>query len=206
MCPRPRKASDDQVFAAAHRAMARLGPGELTLAEVAAEAGLTAGALVQRFGSKRDLVLAWSARASDAPEGYLTGLRAKHRSPLATLRAYAKGMAGLAPTPVALARNLAYLQIDLADADFRVHLAAQARATRVGIESLLREAVAAGELRSETEARALARVVETALSGSLLTWAFYQQGKAADWLLADLDAVLGPWLASPSSPRMRRQR
>lgn len=196
MCPRPRKASDDDVFEATHRAMSRLGPGELTLAEVAAEAGITAGALVQRFGSKRDLLLALAKRASAAPEGYLDALRGKHRSPLATLRAYARGMAGLAPTPAALARNLAYLQIDLTDADFRVQLAAQARATRSGIERLLREAHERGELRDAADAATLARAVETTLSGSLMTWAFYQEGAAEDWLVHDLEVLLAPWLAA----------
>ena len=57
MSPRPRKVSDDDIYMAAQRAMSRLGPGELTLADIAAEAGVTAGLLVQRFGSKRDLLL-----------------------------------------------------------------------------------------------------------------------------------------------------
>ena len=57
MSPRPRKVSDEEIFAATYRAMTRLGPGELTLAEIATEAGVTAGALSQRFGSKRQLLL-----------------------------------------------------------------------------------------------------------------------------------------------------
>jgi AcrR family transcriptional regulator len=195
MCPRPRKASDEDVFAATHRAMSRLGPGELTLAEVAAEAGITAGALVQRFGGKRQLLLALAERAAASPEGYIDALCGKHESPLAALRAYARGMAGLAPTPAALARNLAYLQIDLADDDFRSPLAAQAAATRKGIRRLLDEAQAVGELTAAADPKELSRTVETVLGGSLLTWATYQQGRAADWLVHDLDAVLAPWLA-----------
>jgi len=58
MSPRPRKASDDEIFAASQRVMMRRGPRELTLAEIGKEAGVTAGALVQRFGSKRGLMLA----------------------------------------------------------------------------------------------------------------------------------------------------
>src|SRR5687768_12664904 len=58
---RPRKVSDDEVFAAAMRAMSRVGPGELTLALIAEEAGVTAGALVQRFGSRRQLLVTMSA-------------------------------------------------------------------------------------------------------------------------------------------------
>ena len=53
MSPRPRKVTDDEVFLAAERAMSRLGPAELTLADIAGEAGVSAGLLVQRFGSKK---------------------------------------------------------------------------------------------------------------------------------------------------------
>src|SRR6478672_833373 len=109
MTPRPRKVSDEQIFTATMRAMARLGPGELTLAVIAAEAGVTAGALVQRFGSKRELLLAMAAGAAQGAGQSLDQLRTSHRSPLAALRSYAECMAGLAASPAAFARNLAYL-------------------------------------------------------------------------------------------------
>jgi AcrR family transcriptional regulator len=201
MSPRPRKVSDDQVFAAAYRAMIRLGPGELTLAEIAAEAGVTAGALVQRFGSKRDLLLQLSAGAAAGAGDQIRHLRAGHRSALAALRAYARCVAELAASPAALARNLAYLQIDLADPDFRRHLSAQARATRRGLEELLAEAVEAGDLLPETRPAALARTLEAVLSGSLLNWALHSDGAAAGWVLHDLEAALGPYLAG--KPRKR---
>lgn len=194
MSPRPRKVSDDEVFAAAYRAMTRLGPGELTLAEIATEAGLTAGALVQRFGSKRELLLQLSAGAADGNAAFIRDLRGKHRSTIAVLRAYAECLADLAASPAALARNLAYLQIDLTDDDFRKHLLAQAKATRSAIVELLTDAIRAGELSRDTDPRALARTVETALSGSLLTWAIYRDGGAAAWLRGDVDAVLAPYL------------
>ena len=193
MSPRPRKVSDEEVYAAAYRAMQRLGPGELTLAEIAAEAGVTAGALAQRFGSKRALLLALSEGAASSAGELVRGLRATHRSPLGAVRAYAECMAGLASSPAALARNLAYLQIDLADPDFRAQLAAQGRATREALRELLDEAVAAGELARGTDTRALVGTVEVALNGALFTWAFYQEGKAARFVRGAVDAVLAPY-------------
>src|SRR5215207_3124941 len=118
------------------RAMARLGPGELTLAEIAAEAGVTAGALAQRFGSKRALLLALSRSAAEGSGDLMRNIRRTHASPLAALCEYAECFAQLAESPGALARSLAYLQIDLSDPDFRVHLLAQSRATRDGIAEL----------------------------------------------------------------------
>jgi AcrR family transcriptional regulator len=172
----------------------------LTLADIAAEAGVTAGRLVQRFGSKRGLFVAISERFAGSAKPIFEGLRARHRSPLATVRAYAVCMADLAATPEALLRNLAYLQLDLADDVLREHLVENARATRREIEALLKAAVAAGELRREVSVRSLARTVETVVGGSLMSWATYREGKAADWIRRELDAVLAPWLES--SPRL----
>jgi AcrR family transcriptional regulator len=192
--PRPRKVSDEEVFAAAYRAMNRLSPGELTLAEIAVEAGVTAGALVQRFGSKRELLLALSAGAAAATGDMIEGLRATHPAPLDALRAYAACLAQLAGTPEALGRSLAYLQIDITDAAFRRHLLVQARATRASITRLLEEAHARGELTTDTDVPRLARAVETTLSGSMLTFAVYQEGTAAEWMSVDIEAVLAPYL------------
>ena len=194
MTPRARKVSDDEVFAAAYRAMTRLGPGDLTLAQIANEAGVTASALVQRFGSRRELLLQLATAASDSTGDFIAGLRERHRSPLAALRAYGECMAGLAESPAALARSLAYLQIDLTDPDFRKPLEAQARATRASLEALIKAAISAGELRRTTRPRVLARTVEAVLSGSMMTWAFHQEGTAARWMRDDLDAVLAPYV------------
>jgi AcrR family transcriptional regulator len=191
---RRQKVTDEDVFLAAQRAMSRRGPHELTLADIADEAGITPGRLVQRFGSKHALLVALSERFARSAGPVFAGLRAAHRSPLAALRAYAACMADLAPTPDALLRNLAYLQGDLADDVLRGHLVENARATRREIEALLRAAIAAGELRRGGDVRALARTVETVITGSLMSWATYRKGKAVDWIGRDLALALAPWL------------
>jgi hypothetical protein len=66
---------------------------------------------------------------------------------------------------------------------------------------LLREAIDAGEVSADSDEGVLAKLVETTLAGSLLTWAIYRDGGAARWLRADLDAVLAPYLV-----RQRRRR
>jgi AcrR family transcriptional regulator len=194
MSPRPRKVSDDEIFMAAQRAMSRLGPGELTLADIAGEAGVTAGALVQRFGSKRGLLLALAGRFSGGTADMFDALRKGRRSPLATLRAYAECMADMASSPAAFARNFAYLQIDLTDPEFRAYMSKSAHATRAELQKLIAEAIDAGELSADTNARQLARTVEAVIGGSMLSWAFHQEGPAAKWMRHDLDAVLKPYM------------
>jgi AcrR family transcriptional regulator len=174
--------------------MSRLGPAELTLAHIAEEAGLTAGALVQRFGSKRGLMLQIMDRFSGGTAETFAMLRHGRRSPLAVLRAYAECMADMAATPASFLRNLAYLQVDLTDEDFRRHLAASARSTREELQNLVSEAIDAGELVPAANARQLARTIEAVVGGSMMSWAAHQEGPAAKWMRDDLNAVLKPYI------------
>ena len=203
MSPRPRKVSDDDILSAAYRVMNRVGPSELTLAAIAAETGVTPAALVQRFGSKRALLVALAQGAAGGMASFLSALREKYPSPLAALRAYAECTAGLAASPAAFIRNLAYLQNDLTDPGLRAPLLAQTRETRARLRGLLRDAVTAGELRRDTDVATLARVIETVLAGSLMTWAIYQDGPADRWLRADVNRALAPYLAESVSRRWR---
>ena len=198
MSPRPRKASDEEVFAAAERVMARLGPAQLTLADIAAEAGLTPGALVQRFGSRRALLLAVTARAAARTGELFARLRAAHPSPLAAVRAYGDLFARMGDPPGALAHHLGYLQVDLTDPEFHQHVLAQAEATGAELRRLLERAVAAGELLPTADPVALARAVQVTVSGSLMVWAFSREGSAARHVRTDLDALLAPW--TPPAP------
>jgi AcrR family transcriptional regulator len=197
MSPRPRKVTDQQLFTAALAVMNRVGPNQLTLAAIAKEAGVTAAVLVQRFGSKRDLLLALSRTFAEGSGGMVAAVATQHTSPLAALRAYADCVAGMAATPAAFVRHLAYLQTDVSDPEFRRHLAKHARATRAELRRLLERAIQAGELTAEASPARLARTIEAVLSGSMLTWVIYQEGSAARWVRADLEAVLAPFSGGP---------
>jgi len=110
----------------------------------------------------------------------------------------------LADSPRAAVRNLAYLLNDLGDPALRRHLLRMSRTARAWYEQLLSEAIAAGELRGVTDIQRLARLIEATLRGSFLGWTLYREGTAVDWLRADLDALLRPYLASGNIHRRRR--
>ncbi len=198
MSPRARKVSDDEVFAAAYRVMNRVGPADMTLGAIAEEAGVTAGLLVQRFGSKRALLVRLAELSAASSRGMIEALRASSETPLAALDAYVQCMAGLASSPEALVRSLAYLTDDLSDPELRVHLETQGKQTRVGLEALIREAIDVGELVASTDVKALVRVIEAVVPGSMLTWATYRTGMAAKWMRRDLQAVLAPYRPASS--------
>jgi AcrR family transcriptional regulator len=192
MCARPRTTTDAEILDAAGRAVARLGPARLTLADVAREAGLAPATLVQRFGSKRGLLLALAAQAAGSVGDCFAAVRAAHTSPLAALVAAATEMARCFTSPEEMANHLAFLQIDLSDADFHRLMLDHSRRVLAGYRALLDEAVAAGELAPCDTAR-LARAVGALAGGSLIAWAVYREGRAEAWVRDDLAALLDPY-------------
>lgn len=192
MSPRPRQASDEEILKAVFRAMTRLGPVRLTLAEVAKEAGISAAALVQRFGSKRALLLAAAADAAGGGEYIFPGLRARHRSHVAALLGMAECMTLMGSTPEAIANTLAFLQTDLTDPDFHRHALAASRGMHDGLRALVNDAIKAGELR-RCDAERLASALQATMNGSMLNWAVHREGTVVAWIRRDLKTVLEPY-------------
>jgi AcrR family transcriptional regulator len=192
MAPRPRTASDTEILEATGRAIARLGPARLTLAAVAQEVGLSPATLVQRFGSKRGLLLALAKEAVAGVEGCFAAVRAAHPSPLDALLAAATEMTRHTQTAEEMANHLAFLQIDLCDPDFHRLTLESSRRILAGYRALLDEAVAARALvRCDTTR--LSRAVGALAGGSLIAWAIHREGTAEDWVRADLAALLDPY-------------
>lgn len=192
MSPRPREISDEQILAATARVMQRRSPTQLTLADVAKEAGVVPATLIQRFGTKRGLLLAMCRTAPGAVPQQFAAARAKHKSPLKALIELYVECTAFAPTPEAMANGLAYLQIDLTDPDFHAITLAQFRTLREETRKLLDEAVVAHELRPCNTAE-LARLIQHVNGGAMLSWAVYREGSIATWIRHDLEALLAPY-------------
>ena len=201
MCARPRSVSDEQVFEAALRAMSRLPPGELTLAAIGAEAGVTAGALVQRFGSKRELLLALARAGAQDDPGSAARLIAEHGSPLKALFAYADCFTRHAGSPAAFQRGLAYLQQDLADPDLAKLLGRQMNGERGTLVTLIAAARDAGELAPIADPDRLARLVEALIAGGMMSWAYRDEGRASEWVGTLLGDLLAPYRRSVAPVR-----
>jgi AcrR family transcriptional regulator len=174
------------------RAMSRLGPIRLTLAEVAREAGLSAATLVQRFGSKRGLMQALWADALTDVEGCFDMLRPAHPSPIDALIAAATEMPRHTRSADELANHLAFLQIDVSDPEFHPYLLEMSQRTEAGYRALLDEAVAAREI-IKTDTALLARAVGAISGGSLIGWAVFREGTAEAWVRRDLETLLRPY-------------
>lgn len=205
MSPRPRTVSDERIFLATAHAITRLGPKRLTLADVANEVGLSAAALVQRFGSKRQLLLAFVRQGAGMVDDQFVAARATHASPLAALVSVATGITHRVRSPDELANLLAFLQIDLSDPDFRRPALEESRHLLAGYEALLRDAIAAGEL-VDCDVRRVAHALQALASGSLLTWAVNRKGHVTPFVGRDIETFLMPLRAVRPRAAYRRPR
>ena len=189
MSPRPRTVADADILMAAGRVISQVGPTRLTLADVGRASGLSASALVKRFGSKRGLLLAMSRQSMESVDACFAAVRSVHPAPLEAFVAAALEMTRYVKTPQEVANSLAYLQIDLSDPEFYALMKENGKRMEAGYRALLDEAIEAGELvRCDTTR--LARAVGALVSGSLLGWAIARRGTAEAWIRADLAMLL----------------
>ena len=82
---RHRTRPDSDVLAATIRVISRVGPTRFTLADVAADVGLAPATLLQRFGSKRGLLLAVAREGAAGAAEYFSQARSGKSSPLSAL-------------------------------------------------------------------------------------------------------------------------
>jgi AcrR family transcriptional regulator len=194
MTPRAPKATEEEIFAAVALATSRIGPDRMTLDDVAREVGVTPSALVQRFGSKRDLILAAVRHWNEEGDDPVAALRSRNDSALATLFDYAACVAGSVADPEVTANQLAMLQLDVADAEFRAESARFFVSERDTLRGWLEEAIADGAVSRDADPVRLAGVIQASLAGWRILWSIVREGSPEDAARDILGGVLGPHL------------
>ena len=191
---RPRTLSDADILTATHRVVTRLGPN-LTLADVAREAGVSAATLVQRFGSKRGLLLAFASLGSPGLREQFESVRAAYPDPLDALRETVRGYAQMAPSPEAVSNSLAFLQMDLTDPDFHQPALSAVKETIVELQRILDDAVKARRLRP-CDTKKLAFAVNATIGGAMVAWAILREGTAEAMMQSAVATLIEPRVIS----------
>lgn len=163
------------------------GPG-LTLAQVGEEVGLSAATVMQRFGSKRDLMLrtahVWGKSAgSDFDRGGHAG---------DDLVDGMTEIAGLMSTPEEVANVTASMHIDLADPEFRVIIQAEMQRQRQFVQMALDRGIDRGEIKP-CDTEAVARQLQVVGLGAFQSWSIEPTGELSEWVHECLTASLQPW-------------
>jgi AcrR family transcriptional regulator len=149
----------------AARGLSRHGYGNLILADVAAEAGYTRGALYHLFVDKEDLALAVVAWVSETWEERVGSLADSYDEPLEALVALARGH--VAYCRDGRARVMMTLRVEFAESEHPVGRAvwASAAVLRKRVERLITRGRRSGTIPPGPPARILAAAYLSALEG-----------------------------------------
>ena len=170
--------SDETVLDAALRVMTTKGPSDLTLADVAAAAGIAPATLIQRFGDKRRLIVAAFAQDNAAFARALADLPpgSGAQAVIAVFRLLTPGIEDVG----AFADQLLWLRQDMRDPDLN-------RLARERFR-LLREAIAQRLPPLAVAPADAARLVEAQWQGALNQWGIEPTGKLVDFVTESLTA------------------
>lgn len=194
MSPRPRRLSDSAILEAAFEVVRRTGPDRFTLADVGQEVGLSAATLVQRFGSKRSLLLAMLQQSVTQTDNRFAESIKGVASPIETLYAAVLDRFRTVESPEMLANGFAFLMIELGDPEFHEVAAESANNAIAGYKTMLDAAVEAGELSEEgIDTNHLAETIHALTWGALMMWAIIRMLSPQDRLKRSLDILLTPY-------------
>lgn len=193
---RPRTITDERLLTAAGTAITRLGPA-FTLADVAREAQVAAGTLVQRFGSKHGLLVAMTRAAIASMRRSLRAAVADVDDPAAAVIQALVGWYAPLDDPHSAANNLAQLAFDLADDQLRALMAEFYAVMEAELQPLLGRAVAAGDLPGAPPAAVATRILTAIADGTAIHWSTCPVGSLRARMRADLQAVLAGWRRDP---------
>ncbi len=187
--PRPRTVSDDDVLDGVLALAPRVGPAKLTLAAAAREVGLSPATLIQRYGTKHELLLAADRRGVEL---WVTPVEeAEHpRHWTGSSRAWSAPSTRTWPRKRWPTRWPCCSSISSNPTSTRRRCAGAAAAR--GPQRHLLAASNAGELRDGIDIAALANLVETTYHGAMIGWALHREGSLPAWMRQQIEAVLAP--------------
>jgi TetR/AcrR family acrAB operon transcriptional repressor len=202
----------EQLLDAAERVFRQRGVARSSLAEVAAAAGVTRGAVYWHFRDKADLCAAMCERALLPLE---TSLRdagaAEHADPLQVLRELARAaLTRLATDP----RSQAVFEVMLHESGESEEMAAiterkqrERRQCLVHVERVVQQAIACGQLPDDTDASLAARALHAYIGGIMQDWVLdptgYDLASCAEGLV---DAIIAGLRAAPPRVQVERSR
>ena len=206
-------ATRDALLDAAERVFRERGVARTSLAEIAVAAGVTRGAVYWHFRDKADLFESLCERVQLPMEAMLASAgESRQQDPLGALRALAVGGLTRLATD---ARTQAVFDVIFHKCEFAAEFGAVAgrrQATDSGclvnVESLLEQAVTAGQLPRDADARLAARCVHAFMVGVMHEWvenpAAYDLREAAPAMVETL--LAGLVTRPPLRTRRKRAR
>jgi len=179
----PKKAIvDAQVLEKALFVISEKGPESFTLADISKAVGLAPATLMQRFGSKRALLIKAAKHVPAKLTLDLEKLKAKDLSWDAELMAFLGEVPEGFGTRQDIANSLGLLKLDMVDPELHPIARELMDGVRNRIKELMRKAKSEEQLASQADPDVLASELDALRHGLVIQWALSGDGPLKEWL------------------------
>lgn len=173
---------DDQVLEKALFVISEKGPETFTLADVGKAVGLAPATLMQRFGSKRALLIKAAKHVPAKLKRDLEKLKAKALAWDAELMVLLSEVPEGFGTRQDIANSLGLLKLDMVDPELHPIARELMDRVRTRIRELLEQAKSEGNLVSKTPVEVLAGELDALRHGLVIQWTLSGDGSLQGWL------------------------
>lgn len=200
--PRPKLVSDADLLDVVVRFIGERGPGGFTLADLGKQVGLSPATLIQRFGSKHQLIESAIGRVNERLAQAVSRVPSGSEDTEAALVEWFVDLAHPFRTRPLIASHLVFLRRDLLDATLRAKASRHSRLVRRRVCQYLEA------MRSDLaqDARPIATALEAHWHGLVIQWAIAGQGPLDAWLRTGLTLFLRALRVRSVKTRRNRAR
>lgn len=195
---RPRTVPTDTILRAAYGIIMSEGPRALTFSRLSAEFELVPAALVKRFKSKRQLLVAVDCYALEQSNSAMQHTLQLHGSPIDAIIAMLVNELSFATSTENFVHGQSFLLLDFTYPELYVNYRVSVKQRHQHIVELLGQAQKKGILQPAVPVEELARMLQLVQQGAGHLWAMTQEEPIAAYMERYIRFALQPYLLDDS--------
>lgn len=166
---RPREFEDEVIFYGVYRALCKKGYGQVTLTDITHEVDISPAALMKRFGSKKNLFLAYSDFVIELTRHAFQEASVSDRSRIDALKGVFKHGVLHMKDPIELANHTSFYLEGTSDPDLLEKTRSRLLLIDEFTRQMLNQAIANKEI-TDCDVSMVSRVLQAAISGAMMIW------------------------------------
>lgn len=166
---RPREFQDEAIFYGVYRALCKKGYGQATLTDITHEVDISPAALMKRFGSKKNLFLAYSDFVIELTRHAFQEASVSDCSRIDVLKVVFKHGVLHMKDPIELANHTSFYLEGTSDPDLLEKTRTRLLLIDEFTRQMLNQAIANKEI-AECDVSMVSRVLQAAISGAMMIW------------------------------------
>lgn len=180
--PRKKKTADLVILKMILEVITKIGATEFSLEDLSKKTGLSPATLLQRFGSKKNILYKALELANQELKDNFANRSLVNNSPLQEIMGIYLEFSSSTLTPKDVAGGLDILKLDITEKKLNAITRKYFETRRKKIAALVVLAQEKGEIPEDVDATDLVWNLESLWQGSIMLWALIGDGKLHDWL------------------------